>query len=495
MSREFNTRLFLWAVSVCQPVTITEALGFLKTLYPGFEDWPSREDLKTIEDNLLKKRYIYPAHKKLAMYCITQRANDEMPLKLRRSRDKARLTLLRGCHDATLKGSGVVAQELDGVAPSADTRCNSQEAESRPKILDRASCLTKRFTVQNLWPRVVEQLNLEVGLNSYTPDTSSTSFKYYSYPSLSSLQKSTQDQSLNADMTITQLAHCIGISPRLLTSFTHKPENHYRNFELAKKGTGTRTISSPRFFLKTVQYWISTYFLAYLPVHESSQAFEKGRSIITNAEKHVGQDFVANIDIEDFFGNISQKNVEELFLKNGFGENLAYSLSKLLTFDGSIPQGAPSSPKISNAFLYDFDLVLAEKCKSNNLKYSRYADDITISGKSRSEIVKLIKVANRELKKNALKLNDSKTRIASKSACQKVTGVVVNELLQPPKKYRKRVRAMFNNAMNEPSSYLNKISELRGHLSYLKSFPKYQNSNSTIESYREVIDMLKHFRE
>ena len=153
-------------------------------------------------------------------------------------------------------------------------------------------------------------------------------------------------------MTISQLALAIGVSPRLLTSFTHKPENHYRTFKIGKKGGGEREISSPRFFLKTVQYWIKSYILCHVKIHESCHAYLRGKSIISNAEGHVGKKFVANIDIENFFGNITRDHVFRLLKKNDVGEKLSGSVAGLVTLDGCLPQGAPTSPDISNAFLY-----------------------------------------------------------------------------------------------------------------------------------------------
>jgi len=275
----------------------------------------------------------------------------------------------------------------------------------------------------------------------------------------------------------------------LLTSFIHKPANHYRTFTIGKKGGGEREISSPRFFLKTIQYWIKSYFLIYLKVHNACHAYEKGRSIISNAEHHVDKAFVANIDIEDFFGNITKDGIYKLLVDSNFGQNLASAIARLITLDGSVPQGAPTSPIISNAYLFDMDEILYQRSKEKELSYTRYADDITISGNSRESIIDIIHLCSDLLTRYGLRLNSKKTRIASRGGSQRVTGVVVNQKIQPPRKYQRTVRAIFHKAFNNPDQYIDRIDELRGHLSYLSSFDELRESRH-LRRYRAVLIKL-----
>ncbi|TXI20958.1 MAG: RNA-directed DNA polymerase [Nitrosomonas sp.] len=291
-------------------------------------------------------------------------------------------------------------------------------------------------------------------------------------------------------MSLSQLALAIGISPRLLTSFTHRPENHYRFFDISKKGGGKRQIASPRFFLKTVQYWIKSYILCHLKIHDSCHAYLVNKSIITNAEKHARKEFVANIDIEDFFGSIKTDHVFQLLKKNGIGEKLSKAVAHLVTLDGKLPQGAPTSPTISNAFLYEFDNSLSKISNEAGLEYSRYADDITISGSSRSAIESVIFGCRNHLWSNGLKLNENKTRIATSHSSQRVTGLVVNEKIQPPREFQRRIRAIFHIVNKNPESYIERISELRGYYNYLLSFDAIKNSRH-LQRYRMVINKLK----
>ena len=291
-------------------------------------------------------------------------------------------------------------------------------------------------------------------------------------------------------MSLTHLALAIGVSPRLLTSFTHKAVNHYRFFSIGKKGGGEREIASPRFFLKTIQYWIKSYVLCHLKTHESCHAYLRGRSIISNAEDHVGKKFVANVDIENYFGSINRNHVFRLLRKNGIGEKLSNTVADIVTLDGVLPQGAPTSPDISNAFLLEVDDKLTKLSEGYNLKYTRYADDMTISGNSRGDIQSVIRRCSILLAEYGLKLKAEKTRIASDKTSQRVTGLLVNEKIQPPKEFRKKVRAIFHNASKHPEHFVDRLDELRGYHSYLISFDVLKESRH-LRRYKIVISKIK----
>lgn len=491
MSIKFNDQLLLWGLGAIQPATPTEVVGFLRLVYPDVRQWPDENMLGHIFDNWIERRYVLLLNKRYQLFSLTSFANSRMDVKLRRQRDKARLTLLREVYDANVGQSEVVEQDLDGVSPSSEGSTTSQEG-SRPVNSGSEPSRTEstRLRTRIYWPRVSEQLNSKVGLDFHASDIPSYRFRYCSFPTLKLLQQATADSPLDRDMSLSQLALAIGVSPRLLTSFTHKTENHYRTFSIGKKGGGEREIASPRFFLKTVQYWIKSYIVCHLDIHEACHAYLYGKSIITNAEHHVGKPFVANIDIEDFFGSITRDHVFRLLRKNEIGEKLSGVVANLVTYEGSVPQGAPTSPDISNALLYDFDKAMSEYCEESGLSYSRYADDITISGSDKWGIVSAIARCAKLLEGYSLKLKDEKTRIASNKASQRVTGVVVNEKLQPPREYQRRVRALFHNANKYPDQYIEKIEELRGHLSYLSSFEALKDSRH-IRRYQMVLAKLK----
>lgn len=471
MSIQFNDQLLLWGLGVLQPAAPQEVLSFLKLVYPTVEQWPDELYLNDCFSHWETSNYIVVLNKKYSMYSLTALANMRMDVKLRRQRDKARISLLRAAYDASLGLPGAMDQDLGGASPSSEISSTLQEG-SRPVGSGSQPSRSEptRLRTRTYWSRVSEQLSTQVGLDFHSPGIPSFQYRYCSFPTLKALHLASMGESSEKDMSISELGLAIGVSPRLLTSFIHKPENHYRHFNLPKKGGGERDIAAPRFFLKTIQYWIKSYILCHLKVHDSCHAYMGGRSIKTNAEKHIGKAYVANVDIENFFGNITKEHVFRVLEENGVGRNLATAVSGIVTLNRVIPQGAPTSPVISNAVLYKFDEAMSKISGANGLDYSRYADDITFSADSRAAIESIVSKCRELLAGEGFNLKDEKTRVASNRASQRVTGLVVNEKVQPPREYRRRIRAIFNNALRNPQEYVDRLDELYGYFGYLSSF-------------------------
>jgi retron-type reverse transcriptase len=333
------------------------------------------------------------------------------------------------------------------------------------------------------WPRCVKQL-IKVGSGWPSPDTF---LHLYSFPSVASL-KLVSDRAAegDGDLSLTDLGLAIGISPGLLTSCIHGPKGHYRHFTIQKRGGGDRLISAPRIFLKTVQYWLLDYFLDRLPLHPCSHAYQVGKSIVTNASVHVGKKYVANVDIKDFFPSIRPDLVAAMLEQHGIGPQLAATIARLSSLENGLPQGAPTSPRLSNAYMFDVDGMMRSYCEPLRMTYTRYADDITFSGDNRRNILGAIERLESQLRKKGLRLNQEKTRIASVASQQKVTGVVVNAKAQPSRVFLRRVRAMLHKAEVDPATAIPKLAELRGYVSYLNAFPALQDS-AAMRRYRTVL--------
>ena len=179
----------------------------------------------------------------------------------------------------------------------------------------------------------------------------------------------------------------------------------------------------------------------------------------------------------------------DLLRKNGFGEQLSKTIARLTSLNDGLPQGAPTSPILSNAYLYSFDETAAQISKNTGLHITRYADDITISGKNKGLITNVITLFEQELSGKGLGLNAKKTRIASRGGQQRVAGVVVNDKALPPRKLRRRVRAMFHQANNYPEEHVEKYNILGGYLSYFNSFPALKGGPE-LESYKKILKSL-----
>ncbi len=495
MKLVFNDKLLFLTLAILQPASAKDSLTLLTSLFKNSHHLPTQSDADLLFRKWESKHLIIPVHKGRGFYSLTHAGHHFLPEDLRKFRDRTRIELIKNAYHASVKTSEGVARGLDDASSSAEPRTTTKEA-SRPVVSGRDPSQTRliRLPARNYWPRFSEQLNLRVGLDSPPSDSQSgfRPFRYCSFPTLKSIRRASSiepDSDTPKDLNSKQLALCIGVSPALISLMRRRKKSYYRTFKIGKKSGGERTIESPRVFLKSIQYWIKTYFFHYLTVHDACHAYLKDRSIISNAKPHVGKKYVANLDIENFFGNITENDVKRTLIRNGLGPTLSSVIADFLTLDNHLPQGAPTSPSISNAYLFEFDLELTNFANVRNLNYSRYADDLSISGNSIEDISMCIKEASSLLKRYGLTINNGKTRIANRNSSQRVTGVVVNEKLQPPRPFRRKVRAMFHRASLNPDEYSERHEELKGYYSYLSSYDSLADGNE-LTKYKNILDKL-----
>lgn len=237
--------------------------------------------------------------------------------------------------------------------------------------------------------------------------------------------------------------------------------SHYIRFKISKKTGGDRLISAPLPRMKAAQYWILDPILEKVPLHPAAHGFRRGRSIVTNATPHVGTDVVINLDLQDFFPSICYRRVKGLFQAIGYAEAIATVLALICTaastaaieLDGQtyyvatgerhLPQGAPSSPAITNLLGRRLDKRLANMATSQGCTYTRYADDLTFSatGEATTQICNILKHTENIVTYEGLTVHPTKTRVLRKSQQQEVTGVVVNQKLNVDRATLKKFRA------------------------------------------------------
>ncbi len=262
----------------------------------------------------------------------------------------------------------------------------------------------------------------------------------------------------------------------------HRPERHYARFSIQKSdGKRERAILSPKKKLKAVQRWIHSEILA--PALHSSASpcahgFLPARSILTNASAHVGQEIVVRFDLRDFFPTITRRRVFGLFHAFGYSRLIAGTLAQLTTVNGKLPQGAPTSPAISNLICRKLDKRLAGLAKRFHGNYTRYADDLTFSGGNefKLNLPTFIPRLKEILADEDFSLRADKTRFSRKGARQLVTGLVVNRGLSIPREERRRLRAILHNAKKAGSlasqnraNHPNFPDHLRGRIAFLGS--------------------------
>jgi retron-type reverse transcriptase len=219
----------------------------------------------------------------------------------------------------------------------------------------------------------------------------------------------------------------------------------YREVSIPKRtGSGTRTLSIPDEKTKDLQRKVLRRVLTKLRAHPSAHGFERGRSIATNAMPHVGMAVVIKMDIVNFFASTTEHRIETYFKRVGWNQEAARLLTKIVTYKGGLPQGAPTSPRISNLVNFYLDVQCVALAKRLRGSYTRYADDLTFSFQKDfpKKVRGLIRRVTLVLKRYGYTVNRRKLRVQRSFRQQRVTGLIVNERLNVPRSVRRRLRAI-----------------------------------------------------
>lgn len=278
----------------------------------------------------------------------------------------------------------------------------------------------------------------------------------------------------------------LGVSPKIIFSIRKAPSKHYRSFFLTKKDGSKRKINTPRTYLKVIQWWILDNILNKLEFPNNIFGFVPKRSALLNAEFHFGSRHLLNVDISDFFPSIKIEAVESTFCYLGYSQEVAKMLSEICCLDGCVPQGAPTSPAIANLILRDVDSKLDELAKANNCKYSRYADDLTFSSCDRIE-AELLSSVDEIVSGAGFALKDSKTRFAGQGDRMEVTGVIINEKLQPSRSWRKKARARLHQLGGAARLTRREANYLFGIRAMSAQFPESPNMQSLAQSAEDIL--------
>ncbi len=288
----------------------------------------------------------------------------------------------------------------------------------------------------------------------------------------------------NKDLPVIFSVHhlCLlaGVNVQSILKLCHSSRaGSYKRFKLKKKKGGYRVIQTPTEELKYLQRWILSNILEKQSSHSSSKGFDKSSSIKINAETHLGQESILKLDLLRFFDSISEKQIYRVFRGLGYHGNVAVSMAKICTIvpsgsfinsfkkeeqglkqyilnhgTGILPQGAPTSPKLSNIFCYQLDNRLTKFASKNGLKYSRYADDLTFSGNC--EKISIVKKAIvKIIKDEKLYVNHGKTKILKRGSPFFVTGLSVNNsIVKIPSRRKKDIEHHIYHCLNSVEKHI-----------------------------------------
>jgi len=234
------------------------------------------------------------------------------------------------------------------------------------------------------------------------------------------------------------LSALVGYNKRFLKRAVIYTSYFYRDFEILKKNGTKRQISEPLPSLKEIQTWILKNILEKVKVSAFAKAYKKKITIIENVRLHQNKKTVVNYDIVNFFPSITIKEIDKIFKSLGYSELISNLLAKLCSRNNALPQGAPTSPYLSNIFFHQIDDEIANYCLDRDIRYTRFADDLTFSGDF--DVIELDEFLRLTLSNFNLSVNEQKKKILNKNQRQIVTGVVVNEKLQVPFYKRNKLR-------------------------------------------------------
>jgi retron-type reverse transcriptase len=298
--------------------------------------------------------------------------------------------------------------------------------------------------------------------------------------------------------TPAELAQALGISvPRLRWLAFHSEAAtrvHYVRFNVPKRSGGTRTLSAPHRSLALAQQWILRAIVAKLPVEGPAHGFVAGRSIVSNAAPHCRRAVVINLDLKDFFPSIGFPRVRSVFQRAGYSPAVATILALLCTecprrtvvYDGvtyhvasgprGLPQGACTSPALSNQVARRLDKRLAGLAAKLGLTYTRYADDLSFSGDDTAgdKVGYLLARVRHIAQDEGFAVNEAKSRVLRQGTAQLVTGLVVNDRPGVPRAEVRRLRAILHRARLEGLETQNReqrpdfVAWLRGKIAFVE---------------------------
>ena len=294
-----------------------------------------------------------------------------------------------------------------------------------------------------------------------------------------------------------ELAEALGITVNVLRWLAFHNELatrvHYVRFEIAKRSGGTRTLMAPHRELARVQRWIFENILGSALVHDASHGFVKGRGTVSNAQRHCGQEILINLDLKDFFPSVGFHRVRAVFERIGYSPSVATVLGLLCTEcpratverDGlqyhaacgplGLPQGACTSPTISNLVAQRLDRRLTGLAGTVGATYTRYADDLSFSGgpELAGAVGAFLSRIRHVVHDEGFQVHPDKTRVLRKNAAQLVTGLVVNDRPKVARTEIRRLRAILHRARFDGLDAQNREKRpefrnwLRGKIAYI----------------------------
>lgn len=280
-----------------------------------------------------------------------------------------------------------------------------------------------------------------------------------------------------ACQTRADLANVLDMPLRTLTYYAYGAGKSYRRFTIPKKSGGEREIFAPNYKLKQIQRKLAILLQGVYLIPKGSHGFALEKSIVTNAEPHLRRKLLLNFDLKDFFGSITQARVYRILtIYPGFPREVAHTISSLCCFQEHLPQGAPTSPVLSNIACFRLDTDFMSLANAESIRYTRYADDITLSSMSATFPESILffdagkqsyvigQAVEQIVQRYRLSINHDKTRFSSGKQSKYVTGIKVNSKQNLDRRYVRNIRAMLHDwAVSGPKKAAKRHDTIHGY--------------------------------
>lgn len=293
-----------------------------------------------------------------------------------------------------------------------------------------------------------------------------------------------------------EIARLLDIDTRIVSDIISDTKKHYSRFFIWKdeEHTKKRWIEAPNEILKGIQEQILHNVLYKMAPTKFAHGFIHGRSIVSCAKEHTGKKFVLKLDLKNFFPSISRDMVYGAMFSELTPENVKIIIPaiELCLMDGRLPQGAPTSPAISNIVCKPLDMVLYGIANKFGLTYTRYADDLIFSSND-DTIYKVIPIIKSTIVKFGLVVNEKKVKVLKKHQRQTVTGLVVNAdgKTSVRRKKRMNLRAFMHQILTgkKPLDRVN-MNRLRGNVNLI-NMANPEQGKWFVEKLNEIIAMSR----
>lgn len=238
------------------------------------------------------------------------------------------------------------------------------------------------MTMTDTWESLFKERAVE---NNHTEDYMVACFEYAG---------NLHQRNLPVIFDFVHLAMYFKRSSEVLKGVVANVERHYNEYKIRKKAGGDRPIEAPDYLLKDIQRWIYINILCKdTSINDCVHGFipksmnkDKVRGVLTNAAPHAGHDWLINIDLKNFFHTVKLDKVKDYFSSLGYENEVVKTLTALCTYKSRLPQGAPTSPMLSNIIASTMDVMMLKYCNKRGIVYTRYADDLTFSANSDVEV-------------------------------------------------------------------------------------------------------------